>query len=90
MVVVNDEETNCENNVEAGRNNFNECPICLEQYKAGDLVSWSNKRGSCAHIYHRGCIVAWLMENDECPMCRHILIDYGSTKKNRACPQLNP
>jgi hypothetical protein len=44
------------------------CPVCLEDYIEGDDVAWS--RGKCSHVFHLGCIQDWLMESDECPMCR--------------------
>ena len=29
----------------------NECPICFEPFKAGEIVSWSP--GTCRHVFHR-------------------------------------
>jgi hypothetical protein len=45
------------------------CPICMEPYKAGDEIAWS-KNEECHHAFHLDCILNWLMNNDECPMCR--------------------
>lgn len=45
------------------------CPICLEEYKCGDEISWSNNH-KCPHAFHLDCILDWLMENDDCPLCR--------------------
>eukprot|EP00554_Chaetoceros_debilis_P007534 CAMPEP_0194076354 /NCGR_PEP_ID=MMETSP0149-20130528/3161_1 /TAXON_ID=122233 /ORGANISM="Chaetoceros debilis, Strain MM31A-1" /LENGTH=209 /DNA_ID=CAMNT_0038757073 /DNA_START=305 /DNA_END=935 /DNA_ORIENTATION=+ len=45
------------------------CPICFEDYKKGDDIAWS-KNEKCHHAYHVDCIMQWLMENDDCPMCR--------------------
>jgi hypothetical protein len=45
------------------------CAICLEDYKQGDEVCWSNNR-HCDHVFHRECIVEWLCRQDGCPVCR--------------------
>lgn len=34
------------------------CAICLNSYKKGDLVSWSNS-AACSHAYHTYCIVSY-------------------------------
>ena len=43
-----------------------ECPICMDGY--GDI---SGVRVECGHIFHKECITEWLMENNQCPVCRH-------------------
>lgn len=45
------------------------CPICFEAYKEGDNLAWS-KNTDCPHAFHLDCIIDWLMDNDDCPMCR--------------------
>ena len=45
------------------------CPICMETYEVGDDIAWSKNEG-CCHAFHLDCISVWLMENDDCPMCR--------------------
>ncbi len=51
------------------------CPICMEEFKDGDDISWSYNE-ECPHMYHVDCIVQWLMTDrcadggDLCPMCR--------------------
>ena len=45
------------------------CPICLEPYREGDDICWSQNE-NCAHAYHLDCILDWLMNSDECPLCR--------------------
>ena len=45
------------------------CPICFEEYKSEEDVALSRNQ-ECHHIYHVDCIVQWLVNNDECPMCR--------------------
>jgi hypothetical protein len=48
----------------------NECPICCEDYARGDDIAWS-KNEACCHAYHTDCILEWLMNHDDCPMCRN-------------------
>lgn len=45
------------------------CPICCEDYIKGDDIAWSQNE-KCFHAYHVDCILGWLMEHDDCPMCR--------------------
>ena len=45
------------------------CSICLEPYREGDDICWSQNE-KCAHVYHLDCIVDWLMNSNECPLCR--------------------
>jgi E3 ubiquitin-protein ligase AIP2 len=63
------------NNLELPR-----CAICYE-----DL----NEKGTilpCGHLYDRECISKWLMEHNQCPVCRHELEtedeEYESRKRN--------
>ncbi len=45
------------------------CPICLEKYEVGDEIAWS-KNDQCLHAFHLDCILDWLMDHDQCPLCR--------------------
>ena len=45
------------------------CPICMEMFQEGDEVALS-KNKECNHSFHVDCIIHWLMENDDCPICR--------------------
>jgi hypothetical protein len=45
------------------------CPICLDDYEAGDDICWSSNK-KCHHAFHLDCMSAWLMNNDDCPLCR--------------------
>jgi hypothetical protein len=50
------------------------CAICLSQFKSKQLVCESNN-SSCQHIFHKDCMVDWLMKNNEsCPMCREVYL----------------
>ena len=46
------------------------CPICLEDFQVGDDVVWSTNT-DCVHIHHKECIMHWLQEHDDCPLCRN-------------------
>ena len=48
---------------------ISDCPICFESYHAGEEIAWS-KNEQCQHAFHLNCIMGWLLDNDECPMCR--------------------
>jgi hypothetical protein len=51
------------------------CVICLEQYRAGDVVVWSTNQ-DCEHVFHRHCIVKYFdkiqrkVAETPCPCCR--------------------
>lgn len=46
-----------------------QCAICLERFKSGEEVCYSQNE-ECTHTFHRPCITAWLLEHEECPCCR--------------------
>jgi hypothetical protein len=69
------------------------CSICLEEYKIGDTIARSNTgnnndkteednndSNSCNHCFHKDCIVAWLQNHDECPLCRVDMITIPETR----------
>eukprot|EP00537_Pseudo-nitzschia_pungens_P017372 CAMPEP_0172402252 /NCGR_PEP_ID=MMETSP1061-20121228/53824_1 /TAXON_ID=37318 /ORGANISM="Pseudo-nitzschia pungens, Strain cf. pungens" /LENGTH=291 /DNA_ID=CAMNT_0013136171 /DNA_START=154 /DNA_END=1029 /DNA_ORIENTATION=- len=58
------------------------CSICLEDYSVGDIVVRlkSNVAGdtrACNHCFHEGCILEWLKDHDECPLCRIDMMNSG-------------
>ena len=63
------------------------CIICLESFKVGDAIVWSNNT-SCKHVYHEECMFTWLScsnnnRENRCPTCRRTFIHMeGSNKKH--------
>ena len=45
------------------------CPICMESYHTGEEIAWSSN-DECPHAFHLDCMMGWLMEHSNCPMCR--------------------
>lgn len=62
-------------------NNPRICPICCEEYETGDDIAWS-KNEECCHAYHTYCILPWLMDHSDCPMCRN---DYLCLRDESSC-----
>ena len=50
--------------------NQKECSICSDEYQSGDKFAWS-KNELCSHLFHTECILPWLMNHSDCPMCRN-------------------
>lgn len=46
-----------------------ECPICLDDLRAGDMVA----RLRCGHACHPRCAEGWLHAQGSCPTCRAAL-----------------
>ena len=47
----------------------------------------------CGHIFHRDCVLAWLIENPTCPLCRrtqdhHLRRHVAALEQNGAVPML--
>lgn len=55
---------------------MDECSICL-----GALKPLNNNKDiyitHCGHVFHTTCIYNWLISSDDCPYCRHILVEIG-------------
>lgn len=52
------------------------CPICVEKYKEGDAICWSRNE-LCVHAYHLECKIGFLMNTDECILCRRSFLQGG-------------
>ena len=46
--------------------NNQQCIICLEDFKIGSQCLYLN----CLHLFHSSCIVNWLLEHNNCPICK--------------------
>ena len=42
------------------------CSICLENYKKDNIIN----ELKCGHKYHKDCIDDWIIDNNNCPLCR--------------------
>uniref|UniRef100_A0A3B4BDI6 RING-type domain-containing protein n=1 Tax=Periophthalmus magnuspinnatus TaxID=409849 RepID=A0A3B4BDI6_9GOBI len=45
---------------------FDNCAVCLEAYKANDVV----RLLPCRHLFHKSCVDPWLLDHRTCPMCK--------------------
>jgi len=57
------------NSIDSVSNSIQLCTICLEEYKVGEEIGWS-RNSECHHAFHKDCIIKWLENNDDCPICR--------------------
>mmetsp|Transcript_21258 Transcript_21258/g.61876 ORF Transcript_21258/g.61876 Transcript_21258/m.61876 type:complete len:289 (-) Transcript_21258:356-1222(-) len=56
----------------AGENDDNSakiCSICLEEYQEDEEICWS-RNPECSHVFHKNCLVDWLVTDISCPNCR--------------------
>lgn len=54
--------------LEANSTGEGNCSVCLEEFTGGDLV----RQLPCRHVFHQGCIDAWLSREPHCPLrCPH-------------------
>lgn len=49
-----------------------ECPICLEEFQAGDIVT---VLPNCTHLFHPQCIYSWCVHSTKCPVCRAVMYE---------------
>jgi hypothetical protein len=48
------------------QNQNNECVICMENFENHHNIF----KTVCNHIYHKDCIMKWIFQNINCPICR--------------------
>jgi surface protein len=46
----------------------NDCPICLEDFRSTDLLITL-----CGHTFHGTCMIQYMKQHDNCPLCKGIL-----------------
>lgn len=44
-----------------------QCSICLEAFKAGELLT---EMPRCSHFFHVECVATWFQNSTVCPLCR--------------------
>ena len=49
-----------------------ECLICMDKYKLGEL---KRKIPKCSHCFHKKCVDKWLKKKASCPICRCNLLE---------------
>lgn len=42
------------------------CSVCLTEFILGEPV----RNLACKHLFHDQCIITWLEQHDNCPLCR--------------------
>lgn len=58
-----------------------ECAVCLNEFEEDDSLRLLPK---CSHVFHPGCIDAWLASHVTCPVCRSNLVpDAGEPVPNQ-------
>lgn len=50
-----------------GDQNNTECPICMCEYREGEMM---RRMPQCGHYFHLNCIDDWLRIKWSCPVCR--------------------
>jgi hypothetical protein len=58
-----------EKNSESNDRN-NNCVICLESFIHNNNILVTH----CDHVYHQFCIIKWLFQNRNCPICREKIV----------------
>ena len=53
------------------------CAICLDDFKDGDLCRALRE---CDHVFHKECVVSWLMNSNSCPICRAFVPSVSQTR----------
>jgi len=55
------------------------CSICLVDYEVGDEICLS-ENPKCKHVFHKTCMVEWLLLHNECPCCRTSYLEVNDEK----------
>lgn len=52
---------------------FEGCAICLADYSPHQTICESSNP-ACKHVFHEECMVNWLMNHHQCPICQQLYI----------------
>jgi len=71
-------ETHCKKDEKTGVIEFPRCTICCEDLKDKATLL------PCGHLFDKDCIMPWLTQHNQCPVCRFELktddADYENAK----------
>ena len=57
-----------------------ECAICLENFTETDQIN--KLKCNDMHIFHHQCLLGWVEANDNCPMCRELILGPSNNNWN--------
>jgi len=57
-------------------NKNDECAICLSEFCEGEEIMQTKRVEICNHVFHKACLMAWLDNHNQCPMCRHEMVTH--------------
>lgn len=69
------QETNEKTNLEIFTNSTNEPVVCVICHQNIEDNTITRKINHCSHIFHVHCIDQWFNSHNNCPTCRHVLIE---------------
>jgi len=62
-----------------------ECPVCLNEFEDDETLRLIPQ---CCHVFHPGCIDAWLRSQTTCPLCRANLVPVPGESVSSEIPGL--
>ncbi|XP_072315319.1 RING finger protein 150-like [Eucyclogobius newberryi] len=66
---------------EETESDFDNCAVCIEGYKANDVV----RILPCRHLFHKACVDPWLLDHRTCPMCKMNILKALGIALNADC-----
>ena len=69
-VYTEGEEEHCNRSIPVAQScaTTTRCAICRKEYRVNEELCWSQDP-LCNHVFHRACMLEWIQEHDECPLC---------------------
>lgn len=55
--------------IKVDSSNTDQCPVCLKEFDRNTTA----KSMPCRHVFHKECIIPWLLKTNSCPFCRYEL-----------------